>query len=76
MEEAMILNKSAFERGFGHGCIYKSEFIDITSKRIKGEPITHFFGIKPEDVSRYPQIDSDGLPAIGNIVNQQKPNHR
>ena len=25
MEDAMILNKSSYERGFGHGCIYKSE---------------------------------------------------
>lgn len=24
MEDAMILNKSAYERGFGHGCVYKS----------------------------------------------------
>ena len=25
MEDAMILNKSSHERGFGHGCVYKSE---------------------------------------------------
>jgi DNA-directed RNA polymerase I subunit RPA2 len=24
MEDAMIINKSAYERGFGHGCVYKS----------------------------------------------------
>lgn len=24
MEDAMILNKSAYERGFGHGSVYKS----------------------------------------------------
>lgn len=24
LEDAMILNKSAYERGFGHGCVYKS----------------------------------------------------
>ena len=29
MEDAMILNKSAFERGFKHGTIYKSEFFDL-----------------------------------------------
>lgn len=29
MEDAMIISKSAFERGFGHGCIYKSEHIDL-----------------------------------------------
>lgn len=29
MEDAMIISKSAFERGFGHGCVYKSEHIDL-----------------------------------------------
>ncbi len=29
MEDAMIISKSAFERGFGHGCIYKSEHVDL-----------------------------------------------
>lgn len=29
MEDAMIISKSAFERGFGYGCIYKSEHIDL-----------------------------------------------
>lgn len=24
MEDAMIINKSAYERGFGHGAVYKS----------------------------------------------------
>lgn len=24
MEDAMILNKSSYERGFGHGCVYKT----------------------------------------------------
>ena len=24
MEDAMIINKSAYERGFGHGSVYKS----------------------------------------------------
>lgn len=24
MEDAMIMNKGAYERGFGHGCVYKS----------------------------------------------------
>lgn len=25
MEDAMILNKASYERGFGHGCVYKCE---------------------------------------------------
>mmetsp|Transcript_39857 Transcript_39857/g.38414 ORF Transcript_39857/g.38414 Transcript_39857/m.38414 type:complete len:91 (-) Transcript_39857:1142-1414(-) len=29
MEDAMILNKSAFERGFGHGAVYKSDLVEM-----------------------------------------------
>ena len=29
MEDAMILNKSAHERGFGYGTIYKSQIVDL-----------------------------------------------
>mmetsp|Transcript_5671 Transcript_5671/g.17745 ORF Transcript_5671/g.17745 Transcript_5671/m.17745 type:complete len:1002 (-) Transcript_5671:1003-4008(-) len=29
MEDAMIVNKSAYERGFGHGLVYKSLLIDL-----------------------------------------------
>ena len=32
MEDAMILNKSAFERGFGHGSVYKSDVSSRTSQ--------------------------------------------
>jgi DNA-directed RNA polymerase I subunit RPA2 len=30
MEDAMIINKSALERGLKHGCVYKSDLIDLT----------------------------------------------
>jgi DNA-directed RNA polymerase I subunit RPA2 len=30
MEDAMILNKSSYERGLAHGSIYKSEFLELT----------------------------------------------
>ena len=33
MEDAMILNKSAFERGFGHGSIYKAK---VRGQHLKG----------------------------------------
>jgi DNA-directed RNA polymerase I subunit RPA2 len=29
MEDAMILNKSSFERGFAHGTVYKTEVYDM-----------------------------------------------
>lgn len=29
MEDAMIINKAALERGFAHGSIYKTELIEL-----------------------------------------------
>jgi len=29
MEDAMIINKSAYERGFAHGAVYKSYLRDL-----------------------------------------------
>ena len=29
MEDAMILNKSSYERGMGHGCVYKSHTFQL-----------------------------------------------
>jgi DNA-directed RNA polymerase I subunit RPA2 len=33
MEDAMILNKSAVERGLAHGCIYKTESVNLKDTR-------------------------------------------
>jgi DNA-directed RNA polymerase I subunit RPA2 len=29
MEDAMIINKSSYERGFAAGMIYKAQFVDL-----------------------------------------------
>lgn len=67
MEDAMILNKSAHERGFGYGTVYKSEKIDLARRRRRGEPIVHHFGFAPGRVpSRWlEKLDTDGLPHVG-----------
>lgn len=71
MEDAMILNKSALERGFGHGSIYKSQIIDLKSVRAEqgssGAPDVHF-GLGAdirEDNPKRTTLDSDGLPYLG-----------
>lgn len=47
MEDAMVINKSSYERGFADACIYKSEVIDLvvfsTKGRVKRDP-EHYFG--------------------------------
>ena len=29
MEDACIINKSSYERGFGHGCVYKNYSFEL-----------------------------------------------
>lgn len=29
MEDAMVINRGSLQRGFAHGQVYKSEFIDL-----------------------------------------------
>ncbi|KAF5393051.1 hypothetical protein D9757_001185 [Collybiopsis confluens] len=84
MEDAMILNKSAHERGFGYGTVYKSQIIDL--KDIKGAsksgvPTLHF-GLGPEiqvngtaesQHSSLQFLDLDGLPFIGTRLNPGDP---
>jgi DNA-directed RNA polymerase I subunit RPA2 len=72
MEDAMILNKSAHERGFGHGTIYKSQIIDLGDigghKGGRGGSRSLHFGFagnhgRPEDISNI--VGNDGLPEVG-----------
>ncbi len=76
MEDASIINKSAAERGYGYGSIYKGQFVDLSEKRRRNEPVTCHFGLFPAtptlDRGRQKKIqellqflDVDGLPYIG-----------
>ena len=84
MEDASIISKSSHERGYGYGTVYKGEWIDLSSYRRKGEPISHFFGfVSPnsnniqfsrkafEKVADF--IDTDGLPLVGVRLKQGDP---
>jgi DNA-directed RNA polymerase I subunit RPA2 len=79
MEDASIIAKSSHERGYGYGTVYKGEWVDLSSYRRVGEPITHHFGFKTSEdgddvLSRLqmkefegvlPFLDYDGLPKVG-----------
>lgn len=73
MEDAMILNKSAHERGFGYGTVYKSDIFDlrdVVGNTKSGQPTLHF-GIgkdvkEDHDVRKF--VTDDGLPRVGNRV--------
>jgi DNA-directed RNA polymerase I subunit RPA2 len=59
-----IVNKASWERGFAHGSVYKSEFIDLSEKFKQGED-NLVFGVKPGDPRVMQKLDDDGLPFIG-----------
>ncbi|KAG5266530.1 hypothetical protein AALO_G00233170 [Alosa alosa] len=71
MEDAMIVNKSSWERGFAYGCVYKTELVDLTEK-VKGEDGV-VFGVQPGDPRVIDHLDADGLPAIGTTLHYGDP---
>lgn len=78
MEDAMILNKSSHERGFGYGTIYKSLIIDLKEQRgaVKSQtaPVLHFgLGKLASNEEIRKTIDTDGLPSVGVKVNPGDP---
>lgn len=75
MEDALILNKHAVERGFKHGSITKTIRIDIKDldKGSSGTATNYVFGRKKTDDTLKDKIDEDGLPRIGNRVEYDDP---
>lgn len=65
MEDAMILNKSAFERGFAHGSIYHSDFIEL-----KGDS---YFARDPKKEGLSAFLDTDGFPHPGQKIETGDP---
>lgn len=63
MEDAMVINKSSYERGFGHGTVYKSEFVDLNDKK-------SYFARNPDKPELEKTLDVDGLPIIGASIKE------
>ncbi|KAM8810309.1 DNA-directed RNA polymerase I subunit RPA2 isoform 2-T2 [Eudromia elegans] len=72
MEDAMIVNKSSWERGFAYGSVIKVESIDLSLKANRGGD-NLVFGIKPGDVNLTEKLDADGLPYVGSILQPGDP---
>ncbi|KAL2154747.1 hypothetical protein VTH82DRAFT_3423 [Thermothelomyces myriococcoides] len=75
MDDAMILNKSAHERGFGHGTIYKTKKISLKedTRTRTSKTITRMFGFAPGSpvrASDREMLDEDGLPYVGRLVRE------
>jgi len=86
MEDAMVLNKASYERGFGHASVYSTYVIDLAEKGGGGRGSSAsktFNNIVAQDDA--PSADSgdvqkkceslgeDGLPDIGQELNQGDP---
>lgn len=77
MEDAMILNKSAYERGFAHASVYKQLSVDIGADGKQGGTSTkkYFSNVKPDGSGELcnTKLDRDGFPHIGQVVNYGDP---
>lgn len=76
MDDAMIINKSADERGFGRGTIYKTKVValDENARKIRSaRNASKLFGFAPGGLIKAEwrnRLDEDGLPHIGMRVNE------
>ncbi|KAI9376236.1 hypothetical protein BJX61DRAFT_446895 [Aspergillus egyptiacus] len=77
MDDAMIINKSSHERGFGYGTIYKTKIYamdDNDSRRTKARhQVQKLFGFAPQSEIRAEwraHLDEDGMPHIGAKVRE------
>jgi DNA-directed RNA polymerase I subunit RPA2 len=74
MDDAMIINKSAHERGFGHGTIYKVKKIELEEggdKSRSSKKVKKLFGFAPGSeitAEMKAELDDDGLPHIGRLL--------
>jgi DNA-directed RNA polymerase I subunit RPA2 len=73
MEDAMIMNKGAYERGFGHGCVYKSYIRELndqstgnSTQKSRFKMFNNKTEVKVGDLDlKSHGLEEDGLPYIG-----------
>lgn len=77
MEDAMILNKGSYERGFGHASVFKTLRVNIEDEAKRGEQASSRirFGNKTKNDGEplHPSLGEDGLPEIGATVEEGDP---
>lgn len=66
MEDAMIINKASLERGFAHGSILKSEFVELKNPK-------SYFGLDPAKPELRNFLGEDGLPYPGTKLSDGTP---
>ena len=79
MEDAMILNKGSYERGFGHASVYKTIEVDLleeakmASKSGSQAQMRFANKVQRDGTFFYKSLESDGLPEIGSTVEKGDP---
>ncbi len=88
MEDAMIMNKSSYERGMAHGCIYKSYMrspaeegakLSASANTAKAKLAERFRLVNKkcidsdENIDMKEKLDSDGLPFVGTKIAYRDP---
>lgn len=74
MDDAMIINKSSHERGFGHGTVYKVKKIELEEggdRARSARNVGKIFGFAPGTTVTAEiqgKIDTDGLPFVGRLL--------
>ncbi|OLP79190.1 DNA-directed RNA polymerase I subunit RPA2 [Symbiodinium microadriaticum] len=79
MEDAMIINKQSYERGFGHGVVYKTKILDACDKLASKDQqeLNHFTNVmsKGSQVQRFSpnlglarHLEDDGFPPVGTYL--------
>jgi DNA-directed RNA polymerase I subunit RPA2 len=71
MEDAMVLNKASFERGFAHGTVYSTEIVDLNEK--SGSGSNKIFTRDPRFPKLAETLDADGLPHVGSFIEPGEP---
>ncbi len=66
MEDAMIINRASYDRGFGHGCVYKTATRKLTGRYTLID--TEHRRKAMEGVIKGNTLDSDGLPRVGAVL--------
>lgn len=75
MDDAMIINKSAFERGFAYGTIYKTVQITLREdkKAMSARRVKKLFGFPSNGEVKAEwrtTLDDDGLPRVGTMIKE------
>lgn len=77
MEDAMIINKSSFERGFGHGMVYKTVEYAVNKEEDRKRPRFKLWREAPNDKKKDYQLpeglDKDGMVRVGAALKKGSP---